>query len=178
MTRAAPSTSTGPRAAPTRGVLVLIADDEPVTVELMTMVLRHAGFEVDGVTICFDALERAASAPLPDVILLDAMMPFIAGLEVCRRLRAMPGGDAWPIGIFSSADETDVDWRGAGADGFLAKPFDMRALPQFVERLLASRPPVPERASSSDGHTRPSPEGEGAARSSPARGTDGTAART
>ena len=126
-----------PPSADARRVLVLVADDEPITVELMVVVLRHAGYEVDGVTTCFDALAHAAADTAPDVILLDAMMPFMTGLQVCRELRAMPHAADLRIGIFSSADESDVDWRGAGADGFLAKPFDVRALPRFVESLLA-----------------------------------------
>ena len=126
---------------------ILVADDEAVTVELITVVLRHAGFEVVGVTTCFDALAKALDDPAPDVILLDALMPFLSGIEVCRRLRALERTRATPIGIFSSADEGDVRWADAGANGFLPKPFNVRNLPQFVTALAAGKPQGPPRPS-------------------------------
>lgn len=133
---AAPEPATdGPApSAPTR---VLVVDDEAVTVDLLTFILRHAGYEVEGVTTCFDALARALATPQPDIILLDALMPFVSGVEVCRRLRAMMPPPQAPIGLFSSADEADVPWRQAGADGFLAKPFSVTVLADFVQQLHA-----------------------------------------
>lgn len=127
----------GPTEAGARALRVLVADDEAVTVELITFVLHHAGCDVVGVTTCFDALARALDDPLPDVILLDALMPFLSGLEVCRRLRALERTRTVPIGIFSSADEGDVAWAAAGANAFLPKPFNVRRLPAFVRALAA-----------------------------------------
>ena len=123
---------------PRRG-RVLVADDEPVTVDLVAFILRQVGYEVVGVTTCFQALAVALEPPMPDVILLDAMMPFLSGLDVCGRLRALPATADVPIGIFSSADEVDVRWRAAGADGFLGKPFAIDAVPRFVADVRGAR---------------------------------------
>lgn len=140
----------GAAAPPVPQGRVLVADDEVVTVDLLSFILRQAGYEVVGVTTCFQALAVALEPPLPDVILLDAMMPFLSGLDVCGRLRALPPTADTPIGIFSSADEADVRWQAVGADGFLGKPFAIEAVPRFVAAVRSARRGRPDPSSPSD----------------------------
>src|ERR1051325_8459235 len=70
-----------------RGVRVLVVDDEPFIVELLTMGLDYEGFEVSVARTGFEALEQAQSVK-PDLVILDVMLPGLDGVEVCRRLRA------------------------------------------------------------------------------------------
>jgi DNA-binding response OmpR family regulator len=71
------------------------------------------------------------------VILLDVMMPDLDGRDTCRALKMGHALQSIPVILFSSADEHDVHWRGAGADAFPQKPFSIRALPDFVRSVLA-----------------------------------------
>src|SRR5688572_33310170 len=70
-----------------RPVRVLVVDDEPLIVEMLTMGLNYEGFEVSVASTGFEALEQARSSK-PDVVVLDVMLPGIDGVEVCRKLRA------------------------------------------------------------------------------------------
>jgi two-component system alkaline phosphatase synthesis response regulator PhoP len=116
---------------------VLVADDEPATAELMATVLTLSGYEVVAVTSSYAAL-AAAKERRPQLVFLDVMMPFKDGRELCRILRGDPDFATIPIVLFSSADEADVDWRGAGATEFLQKPFRIRTLPTLASRLLGT----------------------------------------
>jgi CheY-like chemotaxis protein len=117
---------------------VLVADDEAGTRALMAEILTHGGFEVVQARDGIEALVRAREAP-PDLALLDVMMPGLDGREVCRRLRGDPALAHVPVVLHSAADEDSVDWQGAGADAFLAKPFALRELPDRLRRHLVLR---------------------------------------
>ena len=125
-----------PAAPPRRRILV--ADDELGTLALMTEMLLHVGFDVVRARDGLEALVRAREAR-PDLALIDVMMPGLDGREVCRRMRSDRLLATVPIILHSSADADDIDWRGAGADGFLQKPFSIRELPGFVRKHLDSR---------------------------------------
>ena len=115
--------------------LVLVADDELGTTLLVSDMLVFAGFAVvqafDGVEALLRARERR-----PALALLDVMMPGLDGREVCRRIRADPELEGVRVVLHSSADESDVAWREAGADAFVQKPFAIRELPLLIDRLL------------------------------------------
>lgn len=115
---------------------ILVADDQIGTVELMTIMLAYSGFDVVAATDGAQALELARET-VPDLALLDVMMPAMDGRDVCRRMKEDPMLAAVPVVLHSSADEGDVQWRQAGAVGFLQKPFSIRELPALVERYLA-----------------------------------------
>ena len=123
---------------------VLVADDEPLTAELLALVLAFTGYEVVEAHDGRQALERALEIR-PDVVLLDHMMPELTGSEVTRSLRADPSLRDTPVVLFSCVDESDVDWREAGADLFLQKPLDVRRLPEVVQRLTGEETEPAER---------------------------------
>jgi DNA-binding response OmpR family regulator len=79
-------------------------------------------------------MARVRETPF-DLILLDVMLPGLDGLEICRMLKEDGALGTWVV-LHSSADEDDVGWREAGADGFLQKPFDIRELPDFGRAYL------------------------------------------
>jgi CheY-like chemotaxis protein len=117
--------------------LVLVADDEPLTAEMLALMLAFRGYEVVCAHDGAEALERARELK-PDVLLLDVIMPELEGIDVTRALRADPELGSRPVVLISSADECEVDWRAAGANLFLQKPLDIVKLPEVVEALVAS----------------------------------------
>jgi adenylate cyclase len=118
---------------------VLVADDEPLTADMLALMLTFRGYEVVCANDGAEALARARECR-PDVVLLDVLMPELEGVAVARLLRADPELAGCPIVLFSSADEGDVEWRESGANLFLQKPLDIRRLPDVVESLLAEPP--------------------------------------
>jgi CheY-like chemotaxis protein len=118
---------------------VLIAEDEPLTAEMLALMLVFAGFEVVFAQDGREALEQARRTQ-PDAIIMDVRMPELHGDAVTRAMRSDPELRERPVVLCSSVDEAEVPWREAGADLFLQKPIDLRALPALLERLLALPP--------------------------------------
>ncbi|HEV2146470.1 MAG TPA: response regulator [Longimicrobiaceae bacterium] len=114
---------------------VLVADDEHAITSLVADMLGYSGFEVVRAHGGAEALVLARSER-PDLVLLDVMMPDLDGRDACRALKMDLELRDVPVILFSSADEQDVHWRGAGADGFLQKPFSIRNLPDLVRGFL------------------------------------------
>src|SRR3569623_2095627 len=108
---------------------VLIAEDEPALVTLLTYNLEREGFRV---MVAHDGEEALliASEEKPDVIILDWMMPQLSGIEVCRRLRQRQETRNVPILMLTARGEETDRIRGldTGADDYLTKPFSMTAL--------------------------------------------------
>lgn len=121
---------------------VLVADDEPLTTEMLALMLAFRGYEVVCARDGAEALETALEVR-PDLILMDVMMPGLEGDLVTRALRSDPELDYCPVVLFSCADEAEVDWREAGADVFLQKPIDIVKLPDIVGWLLGGDDPPP-----------------------------------
>jgi two-component system phosphate regulon response regulator PhoB len=118
---------------------VLLVDDEPDLQRLVLFNLREAGFEVDAVGTGKDGL-AAAQKMGPEVIILDLMLPDMAGTEVCRQLRADPSlADVAILMLTARGDEYDrVLGFEVGADDYVVKPFSVRELVMRV-RGLAKR---------------------------------------
>jgi CheY-like chemotaxis protein len=115
---------------------VLVADDEPLSVEMLALMLSFRGYDVVCAFDGEEALQRAREEK-PDLILMDVVMPGLEGIDVTRALRADPELGERPVVLISSSDEADVRWREAGADLFLQKPLDIRRMPELIDRLLA-----------------------------------------
>ena len=113
---------------------LLVVDDEPTILELLSGSLRLAGFEVVTAVSGAEAV-RAAASSRPDLVLLDVMMPDGDGFEVARRMRSA-GGPEVPV-IFLTARD-DVNDRlagfGVGADDYVTKPF---SLDEVLARIRA-----------------------------------------
>src|SRR5262245_38826341 len=89
---------------PGRAVRVLVADDDPVNRELIVEVCRSEGFEATGVETGDQAFEAAKSGHY-DLLLLDAAMPGMNGLQVCRALKADPETATLPVMIVTASLE-------------------------------------------------------------------------
>lgn len=104
---------------------VLIADDDSLLRRLLRFWLEARGFAVDEAADGAQALERlAAAGTLPDVLVLDAVMPGVDGSEVLRRLRVASSGTRLPVLMLTATrDETEIAaLRALGADDVLTKP--------------------------------------------------------
>ena len=127
---------------PTAAPRVLVADDEDDIRALVGLAVRRAGCTVatevpDGT----QALAAARTDP-PDLAVLDVSMPGATGLEVCTALREDPATAGIRILLLSAGASPDDVARGlsAGADAYLAKPFQISALVQQVKALTARQP--------------------------------------
>ena len=116
---------------------VLVVDDTPHNVKLLADILSVRGYRVDTAQSGEEALTKIA-ANLPDIVLLDVMMPGLSGYDVCRRLRDTPATALLPIVLVTSLDPQQERVRGieAGADDFLSKPINQAELFARVKSLL------------------------------------------
>jgi len=126
---------------------VLVVEDEPDIRRLVVLHLEREGFRCRTAANGLDAL-REAKANVPDLVVLDLMLPGIDGLEVCRRLRSDASTAGVPIIMLTAkSDEVDrVVGLEVGADDYVAKPFSPKELVARVRAVLRrSRPDHPTR---------------------------------
>lgn len=120
---------------------VLIVDDEPNIVLSLEFILRQAGFDVRLASNGDEALE-AIREELPQVILLDVMMPRRNGYDVCRTIRQNPDWQGIHI-IMLTAKGRDIEREkgmAMGADEYVTKPFSPREVLERVKRFFADQP--------------------------------------
>jgi len=112
---------------------LLVVDDEPTIVELLSASLRFAGFEVATATNGREALETARTFR-PDLLVLDVMMPGLDGFDVVKRLRG--DGRRVPVVFLTARDATEDRITGLtlGGDDYVAKPF---SLDEVIARIRA-----------------------------------------
>jgi two-component system, OmpR family, alkaline phosphatase synthesis response regulator PhoP len=116
---------------------VLIADDEPNIVTSLEYLMKMSGYEVSVARNGEEALERIA-AFLPDLVLLDVMMPRRSGYDVCQRMRERPEWSHIRIVMLSAKGREAEVSKGLslGADAYVTKPFSNRELIAKVAALL------------------------------------------
>jgi adenylate cyclase len=115
---------------------ILVVDDTPQNIRLLDAVLSPRGYTVIPAASGQEALDSLAERS-PDLILLDIQMPVMDGYEVCRRIREEPTTRALPIVMITAAgDQEKLKALEAGADEFIAKPFNQAELLARVKSLL------------------------------------------
>ena len=124
---------------------ILVIEDERDLVEVLTYNLTNEGFEVISATDGQDGLRRA-KRELPDLIILDLMLPVIDGLQVCRQLRSDPRTQDLRILMLTARSEEidEIVGFNMGADDYVTKPFKIKPLIHRIKALL--RRAVPDQA--------------------------------
>lgn len=119
---------------------VLIVEDDRAIAEVLQYNLNNAGYETITSSDGQDALNQAR-LKLPDLVLLDLMIPVIDGLEVCKHLRAAPETRDTPILMLTAkGEETDqIVGFSVGADDYVVKPFSVKILMERIKSLLRRR---------------------------------------
>ncbi|MDH3336070.1 MAG: phosphate regulon transcriptional regulator PhoB [Rhodospirillaceae bacterium] len=121
---------------------ILVVEDEPAQAEMISYNLEKAGFLVMLASDGQSALEMARMES-PDVVLLDWMLPEVAGIDVCRQLRADRDLHEVPIIMVTARGDEDDRVRGidTGADDYLVKPYSPRELISRIKALLRRASP-------------------------------------
>jgi DNA-binding response OmpR family regulator len=121
---------------------ILIADDEPNIVISLEFLMKREGFDVQ-VAMDGEAALRAIATQLPDLILLDIMLPKKDGFEVCQQIRANPEWQQLKVVMLTAKGrDTEVSKGLAlGADAYMTKPFSTRDLVAQVRQLLGITAP-------------------------------------
>jgi DNA-binding response OmpR family regulator len=116
---------------------ILVVDDDMHATTLLEKVLALKGHQATSVNDSSETM-RVANSTIPDLILLDLMMPEPNGFEVCKMLRADPNFAKTPIVIITAMDDnaSKETAYSAGANDFLTKPFRMDDLAQTIQALI------------------------------------------
>ena len=125
---------------------VLVVEDEAALATMLRYNLEKQGFRVEEAVDGQEALTRIAEA-VPDIVLLDWMLPVMSGIEVCRQIRRRPATRDLPVIMVTARTEDQDAVRGlnTGADDYITKPFNMEALLARMRALLRRAGAVPVR---------------------------------
>ncbi|MEH2446361.1 MAG: response regulator [Nostoc sp.] len=126
--------------APSRGV-VLVVDDNPTNLQVLSSFLDQSNFEVWAARSGEKALQRLENDDLPDLILLDVMMPGIDGFETCKQLKSNPRVQDIPVIFMTALSETADKVKGLqlGAVDYITKPFQHEEVLVRIENHLKLR---------------------------------------
>jgi len=112
---------------------VMLVDDDPGILDAVSIMLEYEGYNVRYVTNGTELM--IMENDLPDIILLDIWMSGIDGRDICKHLKQRRATANLPIVLISASKDIETSAMHAGADDFLAKPFEMNDLLQKIERL-------------------------------------------
>jgi diguanylate cyclase (GGDEF)-like protein len=120
-----------------RQTRVLVVDDDDDGLYILKLLLSKMKYEVHTAKDGEEALHKA-EALVPDIILLDVMMPKLNGFEVCKRVKATPEGMYIPIILLTAKSElmSKIEGLDCGADEYLTKPYDMSELTARIRSML------------------------------------------
>jgi sigma-B regulation protein RsbU (phosphoserine phosphatase) len=120
--------------------LLLVVDDEPANIRLANSILRD-DYNIRAATSGMEALSMTQSAPMPDLILLDVMMPEMSGYDVCRTLKATPQTRDIPVIFLTGQTQNEYETRGfeVGAVDYIHKPFSMAVVKARVKTHIMLR---------------------------------------
>ena len=123
--------------------LILIVEDEKDLVKTLEYNLQREGYKTRSALNGKSAIEQAIQEPLPDLILLDLMLPDASGIEVCKKLRASEKTREIPVLMLTAkGEEIDrVVGFEVGADDYVVKPFSVRELMLRVKAILRRKQP-------------------------------------
>ena len=129
---------------------ILLIEDEPSIVKLVSTRLQTAGFDVTVATNGWDGLAKAREGQA-ELIILDVILPKLNGYEICTLLKRDTKYEHIPIIILSAKSQEGDEHEGitCGADAYVSKPFKHEVLLDLINMLLAKQPPAQEALGSS-----------------------------
>jgi DNA-binding response OmpR family regulator len=113
---------------------IMIADDDPGIVDAVELLLEFEGYQVSSTVDGATVLELKDE--LPDLLLLDIWMSGEDGRDICKKLKQIEITKNIPVIMISASRDIKESAMAAGADDFLAKPFDMNELLQKIKNLI------------------------------------------
>ena len=116
---------------------ILICDDDEGILDMLELILEETGYRIIPVKNSLEIYEEIEKQQ-PDLILLDLWMPVLSGDQVLRTLRKNPETQSLPVIVISASREGARIAQEAGADLFLAKPFDLETLVSTVQGMVAA----------------------------------------
>lgn len=116
---------------------ILLVDDDPAIRKILSQSLEMEGFVIYQASNGEEALE-AIDSTIPDLVILDVMMPKMNGFEVLKNVRASPKTEDLPVVMLTARSSQEDVWEGwrEGVDYYMTKPFDIEELLRFVERIF------------------------------------------
>ena len=112
---------------------VLLIDDDPDILEAVSIMLEYGGYQVSNLSNPAELMTMKEG--LPDIILLDILLSGIDGRNVCKHLKTNESTRKIPVILLSASKDIELSARHAGADDFLAKPFEMNDLFDKIGKL-------------------------------------------
>lgn len=106
---------------------ILLIDDDPDVRQVMSLLLKKEGYEVDTASRKEEALEKLATA-MPSLILLDVLLSGADGRQLCKEIKASEKTRSIPVIMFSGHPGAALQFEMYGADDFIAKPFNTNML--------------------------------------------------
>ena len=127
-----------------KDITILLVDDEPDILEIISYNLKAEGYKVKTASSGREGVEKAKKVR-PDLILLDVMMPEMDGIEACEQIRKTPGLEHTIIAFLTARGEdySQVAGFDVGADDYIAKPVKPKVLTSRLKALLRRRPLEP-----------------------------------
>lgn len=113
---------------------ITVVEDDPDILFTVKTVLENVGYKVTALSTGKSIM--GGYSGFPDLYVLDKRMPDMDGLDICRYIRNKPDSEHIPIIIISASPKMSAEALRAGANGFLAKPFDIQELVAIVSRHL------------------------------------------
>ncbi|MFH1782809.1 MAG: response regulator [Candidatus Omnitrophota bacterium] len=121
-----------------KNIKILIVDDNKSFRDILTITLSLEGFMVEGAGNGKEALDKV-SRDIPDLILLDCIMPVMDGFETYRELKGNPKTENIPIIFCSATDIEEIKKRKIKADGYIEKPFTVESLFRKIDKIIKNK---------------------------------------
>ncbi len=120
----------------------LVVEDDPDMVILVRRLLEETGFAVRAAANRDQTVAALRESPLPDVVILDVVLPDVNGFEILKRMKAHPALKVVPVIMLTAEAKRESVMRGlaGGADGYITKPFERDALLEGVKAVLGIEP--------------------------------------
>ena len=119
-----------------KGKTILIADDEPDILEIISYNLRNEGYETITAKDGNEALQKA-SVHKPDLIILDIMLPDGNGVDICTEIKSNEATRHIPVLLMSANINNALKFNESAAEGFISKPFNIDDLLEKVQHIVA-----------------------------------------